>query len=77
MNRKNRLKAKWIFIRKGEVRGVFNNRKEAVKYFKEMLKQTLKDFDTQDKTDEYDYPIEIPEMLIKPLEERRAELSLL
>ena len=36
---------KWVLIRKGEVRNVFDNRKEAVKHFKELLKQTLKDYD--------------------------------
>jgi len=68
---------KWVLIRKGEVRNVFDNRKEAVKHFKGLLKQTLKDFEKQDKTDEYDYPISIPEMEIKPVEEREAYLSLL
>lgn len=68
---------KWILIRKGEVRNVFDSRRDAVKYFKEILKQTLKDFDKQDKTDEYDYPISIPEMEIKPVKEREAYLSLL
>lgn len=68
---------KWILIRGGEVRNVFNNRREAVKHFKELLKQTLKDFDKQDKSDEYDYPILIPETEIKPIEKREAFLSLL
>ena len=67
----------WIFIRNGEVRKIFKNRKEAVKYFKELLKQTLKDFDKQDTIDEYDYPIKIPQTEIKPIEEREAYLSLL
>ena len=73
----DKLKAKWVLIRKGEVRNVFNNRKEAIIHFKSLLKQTLKDFDKQDKIDEYDYPILIPEMEIKPVEEREAYLSLL
>jgi len=67
----------WILIRNGEVRNTFKNRKEAVKHFKELLKQTLKDFEKQDKTDEYDYPIKIPEIEIKPVEERKSHLSLL
>jgi hypothetical protein len=70
-------KSKWIFIRNDEVRYVFNNRKEAIRYFKDLLKQTLKDFDKQDKTDEYTYPILIPKMEIKPIEIREAYLSLL
>lgn len=67
----------WIFIRNGEVRKIFKDRKEAVKYFKELLKQTLKDFNKQDTSDEYDYPIKIPQMEMKPIEEREAHLSLL
>jgi len=68
---------KWIFTRNGEVRGVFENRREAVKYFKGLLKQTLKDFDKQDKTNDYTYAIKIPLMEFKPMEERGVELSLL
>lgn len=71
------MKNKWVLIREGEVRNVFENRREAVKHFKELLKQTLKDFDKQDKTDEYTYPILIPKIEIKPIEERSAFLSLL
>jgi hypothetical protein len=68
---------KWIFIRNGEVKNVFANRKEAIKYFKKMLIQTLEDFSKQDKTNDYTYSIEIPKMEFKPVDERRAELSLL
>ena len=50
MEKEDRLKAKWIYVRNGEVREVFDSRKKAVKYFKALLKQTLKDFDKQDKT---------------------------
>ena len=67
---------KWILIRNGEVRNTFENRREAVKYFKELLKQTLKDFEKQDKSDEYEYPIKIPETIIKPVEERKSYLGL-
>ena len=67
----------WIFIRDNEVRKIFKDRKEAVKYFKELLKQTLKDFDKQDKSDEYDYPITIPQIEFYPIKEREAYLSLL
>lgn len=68
---------KWILIRSGEVRNIFNNRKDAVKHLKELLKQTLKDFDKQDKSDEYTYPIEIPNTIIKPIDDRPSYLSLL
>jgi len=70
-------KNKWVLIRNGEVRFVFKDRREAVKYFKELLNQTLKDFDKQDKIDEYDYPIKVIGFEIKPVEERQAHLSLL
>ncbi len=64
-------------IRNGEVRNTFKNRREAVKHFKELLKQTLKDFEKQDKTDEYDYSIKIFETEIKPVQERKSYLSLI
>lgn len=68
---------KWIYIRNGEVRKTFDNRKDAIKYFKELLKQTLKDFDKQDKRDDYDYPFTIMEQTIKPVEDRDSSLSLI
>lgn len=67
----------WIFVRDGEVRNVFKDRREAVRYFKELLHQTLKDFDNQDSHDEFDYPIKISEMEIKPVDKRESFLSLL
>ena len=67
----------WILTRNGEVRNTFKNRREAVKYFKELLEQTLKDFKKQDKIDDYDYPIKIPETEIKPVDWRESYLSLL
>jgi len=36
--------------------------KKQLNILKDFLKQTLKDFDKQDKVDEYDYSIEIPEI---------------
>ena len=70
-------KPNWIAVRNYEVIKIFKDRKEAVKYFKELLKQTLKDFDKQDKSDEYDYPITIPQIEFYPIKEREAYLSLL
>ena len=67
---------KWVLIRNGEVRFVFENRREAIKHFKAMLKQTLKDIGKQDKTDEYDYHIDIPSTEIKPVDERDTFLGL-
>jgi len=70
-------KPNWIAVRNCEVIKIFKDRKEAVKYFKELLKQTLKDFDKQDTSDEYDYPITIPQIEFYPIKEREAYLSLL
>lgn len=69
-------KQNWILIRNGEVGNLFKNRKEAIKHFKELLKQTLKDMEKQDKTNKYDYPIKIFETEIKPIEERKSYLGL-
>ena len=41
MKSEDRLKAKWIYVRDGEVRGVFDNRKEAVKYLKALLEKHI------------------------------------
>lgn len=68
---------KWILIRNGEVRNVFENRREAVKHFKQLLHQTLTDFKEQDKNDEFDYPFKIFETEIKPVDERKWYLSLI
>ena len=70
-------KQNWILTRNGEVTNVFKSRKDAVKYFKELLEQTLKDFEKQDKSDEYDYSFKLPETEIKPVEERKSYLGLL
>lgn len=67
----------WMLIRNGEIQGIFKNRKEAVKNFKELLTQTLKDFKKQDKSNDYDYPIKIPETEFKPIYTRETYLSLL
>ncbi len=70
-------KQNWIAVRNYEVIKIFKDRKDAVKYFKEMLKQTLKDFDKQDVSDEYDYQITIPQIEFYPIKEREAYLGLL
>ena len=67
----------WILIRNGEVRNVFSNRRKAIAYFKELLTQTLKDFENQDKIDAYDYSFKIPETEIKPVDKRESYLSLI
>ena len=67
----------WIFIRDGQTRKVFADRKEAVTYFKEMLTQTLKDFKNQDKNDNFTYNIHLPEMSFIFVEERDVDMSLL
>ena len=57
-------KPNWVAVRNNKVIKIFKNRKEAVKYFKALLKQTLKDFDKQDTSDEYNYQIIIPQIEI-------------
>jgi len=67
---------KWVAIRNNEICGVFENRKEVIRWFKELLNQTLKDCKNQDKTDEYDYPIEVYPIKIFPFEQRSTFLGL-
>lgn len=74
---KTQKNSKWIYIRDYEVRGIFENRKEAIKYLKEILKQTLKDLDKQDENDNFDYAIKIPLQEFKPVEYRPTHLSLI
>ncbi len=66
----------WVATRDGETCGVFMDRKSAVKWIKELLSQTLKDLKPQDKTDEFDYPIEIPRYEIKQVNNRKPFLGL-
>jgi len=66
----------WIATRNGEPCGIFDNRKKAVIWIKELLKQTLKDLDKQDKTNEFNYQIEIPEYKIKEVKTRKDFLGL-
>jgi hypothetical protein len=68
--------AEWVAVDDFGVVGVFLDRKEAVKWFKELLKRTLKDFDKQDKIDEYDYPITINKLNIYPFKQRDTFLGL-
>ncbi len=67
---------KWIAYRDGDACGIFENRRKAVKWFKKILKQTLKDFENQDETDEFDYTIETKRLIIEPLSERKTYLGL-
>ena len=66
----------WVATKDGEVCGVFMNRKQAVKWVKELLSQTLKDLDKQDKSDEFDYSIKISKYEIKSVENRQPYLGL-
>jgi len=70
------MEEKWIVYRGGATCGVFDNRKEAIKWLKAMLKQTLKDFDKQDKTNEYNYQILLHEIVIEPIKQRDSSLGL-
>ena len=66
----------WVATRDGRVVGTFVNRKQAVKWIKKLLSQTLKDLSKQDKTNEFDYPIEIPRYEIKETKQRKHFLGL-
>ena len=66
----------WIATRDGEPVGIFTSRRSAVSWIKKLLKQTLKDLDKQDRTDEFDYPIEISKYEIKQVENRESFLGL-
>jgi len=70
-------KQKWIMTRKGEVVNIFDNREDAVKYFIELLIQTLNDFEKQNKPCEFDYSFIIPQTEFKPVLERESFLSLI
>lgn len=64
---------RWIAIRGEEIVKVFETREEAVSWLKVCLKQTLKDFDKQDREDNtYTYSISFPSLTIKPIRERDA-----
>lgn len=65
----------WILLRDGKVQNVFEDRKKAVEHLKEILIQTLKDFEKQDKSNEYDYKIIIPETIFMPVSGREAYLG--
>ena len=67
---------KWIAYRDGDACGVFENREQAVNWLRGLLKQTLEDYEGQDKSGEFDYPIEIKRILIEPLKERKEHLGL-
>lgn len=76
MEEKERPDLKWILMRNGKITNIFENRKEGVSHLKKLLKQTLKDYNEQDKIDYFDYPIELPEIKIIPVEERDKCLGL-
>ena len=65
----------WILVRDGEVRGIFKNRRKAISHLKKYLEQSLSDFDKQDKSDEFDYVVKLPEIILKPVENRASYLG--
>lgn len=65
----------WVAFRNKEPCAVFNTRKEAVVWFKNILKQVLNDFKDQDKTNEYNYNILFKEIEIKVIEQRPEYLG--
>lgn len=65
----------WLATMDGNPCGSFTTRKKAVKWLKELLLQELKDFDKQDKTDEFDYDIKLSKIEIKRYVERETYLG--
>ena len=66
----------WVLLRDGRVTNIFEDRHQAVKHLKEVLKQTLKDYNKQDITNEYDYEIFFPKIEIRKVTERSSYLGL-
>lgn len=65
----------WLATRGSIPCGSFKTRREAVKWLKGLLKQVLKDFDNQDKSDEFDYAIHLREIKIEVHTERKTFLG--
>lgn len=66
----------WLATRNDIPCEVFFDRKDAVMWLKNILKQTLKDFDSQDKTNEFDYEIDLQSIKIKRWRRREPDLGL-
>ena len=66
----------WIATLDGVPCQEFPTRKKAVVWLKKILKQVLKDYDNQDKTDEYDYNIVLREVRITCVTRREPFLGL-
>jgi len=66
----------WVLTRNDYITNIFKNRKMAIKYFKELLTQSLKDFENQDRTNEFNYSIKIPRIEIKEIKHRESYLGL-
>jgi hypothetical protein len=75
---RNEIRGKtfWVALLDGEACNSFPTRKDAVIWLKNILKQSLKDFDKQDKSDEYDYDITLRKLEIKLIKKRETYLGL-
>ena len=67
---------KWAMIRNDKITNIFENREDAIKHFRKLLKQNLKDLKPQEHITEFDYEIIIPSFKILEVEERPAYLGL-
>lgn len=65
----------WLATRDGQPCGSFKTRKEAIKWLKALLKQVSKDYENQDKTDEYNYEPELRKIEIRRYEKRNPLLG--
>jgi hypothetical protein len=66
----------WIVLRDDEPVASFKTREKAIGWLKSALKQTLSDFDKQDKPCEYDYNVEIKKINIRRVIQRKYYLGI-
>jgi len=66
----------WIAFRGGEPCEVFAKREQAVKWLKGLLKQTLKNYQEQDKPCQFDYEILFERLEIRRVRFRTEDMGL-
>lgn len=65
----------WLATRDKIPCASFKTRQEAIKWLKVLLNQELKDFDKQDKIDDYTYEVIIKSLEIKYYQNRKVYLG--
>ena len=66
----------WVLIRNDKITNIFSNRKEGIIYLRKLLSQSLKDLKSQETTNEFDYPINFSNIILKEISERKYYLGL-